>query len=539
MSLIIASKSFLQSLVLGCVGIVLLCGFASVATAQEAGLPYDEAFKIVEIPENAKNKKQLSNNNRNAKNKIRDAERAVGSLLLSGGTIATPETQLFFDGYVWPSMTSPEKLTDAGTLRYDFKRDFLSRKYPVASRRSFIETVALPGLQNLIDNKNLAPAARVNAVVLMGQLDEAPLNRSANAPPLPSLNAFLALGKIWQGDYPSFLKAVAFSGLNRHIEIDQVQQTPRIPADQKSNLMAAVLSQMNEIINADPTLQVDLDRWQVGKSIEMLSKSGLTSEAAKFADTFIAILAKDSQAPKWTKLEAIRGLNRLTLSSVAADKVDPMIDTATAYLGESLAGEANAIQSSIDELIYDNILWRDEDLAVTGTDYADANIESDELMMDDLGSSQRGIRPGQEVAAVVDLPNFELNLSRRRMKLIGYTAQQFLRNDAIRTRASAVNQKKLQKLDTTLSKFLNEDSNVGLTDRSKMATSPMRDVVPQSIALQLKDTCLRTSVEVNRLFGNTEAAPATAAAAADGGAPAADFTAPAAEKPAATSDQPF
>ena len=549
MSLITVSKSFQQSLVSGCVVVTLLCGFASVLNAQDASLPYDELYKIVEVDNNDKDRRQKLSDNREAKNAIRDAERAVGALLLSGGKIATPETAQFFDGYVWPSMTKPEKLTDAGLLRYDFKRDFISKKYPIASRRSFIETVAIPGLQNLIDNKNLAPAARVNAVVLMGQLDEAPLNRSANAPPRPSLNAFQALGKIWQGDYPSFLKVVAFSGLNRHVEIDQVLASPRIPSDQKSQLMATVLAQMEQIINEDPQLEVDIDRWQVGKSIEMLSKSGLTSDAAKFADRFNAMLAEDSLVPKWTKLEAIRGLNRLPLNAVAADKVDAMIDTATAYLGDALAGEADAIQSSVDELIYDNILWRNEDLEITGTDYTDANKMSDDMGMGmgmdelsmDMGTTQ-GMRPGDKPAAMVELPNFELNLSRRRMKLIGYTVQQFLRKDAIQNRASAVNKKKLEKLDRTLSTFLNEDSNVGLVDRSKMSAmqgsttqgSASRDAVPKSIAMQLKETCLRASTEVNRLFGDGEAP----AAAAVGGVPAA--AAPAApEKPAASSDQPF
>lgn len=550
MSSVITLKSFGRLLVC-CVAITVLCGSFSVAVGQQDGLPFAQAYELVEVDGSSSDRRQQQETNRNVKGAIRDGQKAVQAILLSGGTFNSA-TREYFDGYVFPSMTKSEALKDTGKLRYDFDRDYLGTKYVGASRSNFIESIVLPGLQKIIDDTALSPAARVNAVVLMSRLDDSPLVRSTKSPPQPSIKAFQTLATLWRGDYPEFIKAAAFAGLGRHVNIDLVAPSSRIPGEQKNQLMKLVVLQMESILKNDPDLSDDLNRWKFGKSIELLSVSRLSGETENYVDRLTALLANENPVPKWTKFEAVRGLSRLPLDTVPSEKINSLIEAAGDFVSFSLADEAKILGSSIDELIYDNILWQNVDLEVTGTDYGDSTaagsnnrggpgFNDDQLGSGTKGSAAKGSATkgaAEESKPIVELPNYELNLSRRRIKLITYTVRQLLASDAVRNRSTDVHKEKLKKLDSLLGKFISEGSNTGVVDLSKGAAgsgtqgSGSGTRGQSSVALQLKDCCMQMSGIVGGVVGEMRGEQPRAVA------PAGEFAVPTADADAVP-HQPF
>ncbi|QEG20622.1 hypothetical protein [Mariniblastus fucicola] len=540
---------------------------APVADAAQAKdykeLPLAKKYQMVEVDEDAENRRELTTINRNARAARRDDQKAVQAILLSGGNVNVPETQAFFDGYVFPSMTMEENLRDAGRLRYDFDRAYLGTKYVTGSRTTLIESILLPGLQKLVDNEELTPAARVNAVVLISRLDDSPLVRSSKTPPRPSLKGLDSLITMWQGDYPEYLKAAAFAGIIRHMEVDDAIATPRIPNDRKTQLMSAVTTAMDAILAADPELKIDLNRWKVSKSVELMSKSRMPAEAAAYFDRMSAMLAKDSKIPKWVKLEAIRGMRRLPLTGIAPEKINSVIESSLMYASSSLSEEAAGLKKRVDELIYDNILWDNVDLKVTGTNYVDApkaptggpgmggpgmggpgmggmggpgmGMGGPGMGMGGMGGPGMGMGdeggrggpggfPGVGEAVVepiVELPNYELNLSRRRAKLVAFNVQKLLSTKAVVDAATDRHKAALEGLDQRFDEFMEEDSNIGFVDLAKVDED--EEPKTESYAMQLKTAFEGMSSELAKSVATMrgEKAPqAGEAADSPAGAPA-------------------
>jgi hypothetical protein len=489
--------------------------------------------------------------NKDAKNAIKDGEKAVQAILTSGGNVAAPEVKAYFDGYVFPSMTQAANLANAGKMRSDFDRDFLGTKFTRSNRVPLINNIILPGLQKIVDDDKLSPAARVNAVVLMSRLDDTPLVRISKTPPKPSLTAFDALLAIWQGNnYPEFLKASALSGILRHVEVDSAISSARIPADRNTGLMRSVTGMLDNIIADDPKLEIDLNRWKVSKAIRLMSTIRLPAETQSYYDRMVVMLDKDSTIPKWVKLEAVRGITRLVSNGFNPTNLPTLLESSATFVSQALKEEATAIEESVDELVYDNILWDNADLEATGTNYTDnpqTGMGGDGMGMGmgmggpgmgmgmggpgmgggapgrGAGAGFGGVSAEEEIKPIVELPNFKLNLARRRMKLVAASVQELIAQKAIVDGAAEPHKDERKKLDKRIDDFM-IDSNVGIIDLARVDED---EVQKESYTMQLKKVCEMMSADaadfVSRMRGEQPA----------------DRTAPAAEADAAVGAPPF
>ena len=523
------SKSFARLFpvcLFGLSAAMLLPGLAMAQDFDE--LPMAEKYEMVEIDDDDPNRRELSRVNRDARAVRKSGLKAIQTLLASGANVDVPATKEYLDGFVFPSMTMEESLRDAGRLRFEFDRSYLGTKFTTASRVPFIENVLMPRFKTIVENEDLSPAARVNAVVMISRLDDSPLVRTTKTAPRPSLAAFDELVAIWRGQSPDYLKAAAFSGILRHMQVDNAVASARIPGDKKSQLMGAVTASVDAILAEDPELKEDLNRWKVSKSVELMSQARLASETEAYFDRMSAMLAKDSKAPKWVKLEAIRGLTRMDLRSIAPAKIDSLIESSISYASDSLSGEARHLEKRVEDLIYDNILWDNEDLEVTGTDYTDNPKATGGMGMGGMGMSGMGMGGGMEMGGmgggkegggmgmgmggmgmggmgmtgekpdpIVELPNFELNLSRRRMKLVVSSVDQLLSLKPIQDNATEGHKDGLAALTNRFQEFLNKDSNIGLVDLAKKKKdSDLEELQTESYATQLKRVCEGMSTEL-------------------------------------------
>ena len=104
---------------------------------------------------------------------------------------------------------------------------------------------------------------------------------------------------------------------------------------------------------------------------------------------------------------------------------------------------------------------------------------------------------GEKPDPIVELPNFELNLSRRRMKLVVSSVDQLLSLKPIQDNATEGHKDGLAALTNRFQEFLNKDSNIGLVDLAKKKKdSDLEELQTESYATQLKRVCEGMSTEL-------------------------------------------
>ena len=103
------------------------------------------------------------------------------------------------------------------------------------------------------------------------------------------------------------------------------------------------------------------------------------------------------------------------------------------------------------------------------------------------GSGMKGSGKKEEPAILIELPNFQLNLIRRRMKIYAFSANDVLQNaTGIEAAASA----KDKQLRLAIKSFCDDffvDSNIGLVDAGK-ADDEM-EIQRESYTSQLQEAC--------------------------------------------------
>ncbi len=540
-----------RRLLIALCGAMLLC-LSSVSTGELHGqqdqsdqLPIAAKYKEVgRIDSDAENRRELQKQNRDAKAAQKEGIRLIQNAMESGSSLQTADIKEYVDGYLLPRLTLKKELAKAGQLRDEFDRYFMSSKFSVAARTSFIKQIAVPGLKSIISNKKLSPAARVNAVVMLSQLDESPLVRISRTPPRPSLDAFQELTAIFTNNASEpFLQAPAFSGILRHIEIDTAAGAQRIPQAELTSLTQFVSNMFDTIVKEDPELKDDFKRWKVGRAIDFMSKVRPGAEAPAFFDRLSAVIAADSKAPTWIKLDAVRAIGKLPLTGIAAEKVNATVESIATFASSTLNQQATDIDESVKELIYDNILYDDVDLVVEGTNYKD-NPRTSGFgggmgmgmggpgmggmggmgMGDDgpgmggpgmggmggpgmggpgMGPGMGGGRGGvvqnyEPPEPVVDLPTYELNLFRRKVKLVVFSVKELFAKDAIQNVVSANHKTAMTALDSVFEEFM-EESNVGIVDLDVEVDEPLPGEPPKqevSVASQLQKVCEQYSADI-------------------------------------------
>ena len=203
--------------------------------------------------------------------------------------------------------------------------------------------------------------------------------------------------------------------------------------------------------------------------------------------------------------------------------------------------------------MYKRQLYGDTDLAVTGTHY-EMNIAQaarggtgammsrmdDEEMMDEgsgtrggsatrAGSGTRGGGSGsktKEPVFIVELPNYQLNLIRRRMKIYAFSANDVLQNaNGLDAAASAKDKQLGLAIDKFTKDFL-KDSNIGLIDVGKKDDfgGEQMEMQQESYTSQLQEVCKDGASELNTILtrhageGGLGDAPRDEAKPAAGGA---------------------
>lgn len=516
-----------------CASICCVCVMVSKpCSAQDAApqyktIPTNEKFRDIDLSTlTGEARRDASKKNSAARRARTDAKTKARAGIESGNIDAAKG---YLNGYVYPLMTQPDELTDAGTMRDGFFRTFLRSDLSQAARQQLIGTSVLPAMETIANGADYYPAARLNAVAMIGRLDDRGLVRSGSdaTPPVPSAAAFAFLSStLNNATMPPYLKAAAMQGITRHLKIDRAVQGRLLDEGARNLLTTFAVNTIEGKSPGQDQWPAELNYWLKRRSVQLIGEVGIPGSGGKLIDLLLKI-ANDETQTLWMQFDAVQSLRKINFTGVPAEKASEIVLAVTNFLQRSLDQEAARIQNLIDELVYQNILYGDVDFEVEGTQYKENIGKSGGIAgmggMGMMGPSEQDMMgmggmfgmPGaggatEAPAILVELPNYQLNLIRRRMKILAHTCNDVLMN--AQGLAPAIGEKEKQ-LVGAIAKFTEKfmkDSSTGIVNLDEIDEEENQRV---SFTSQLQTICKEAADSVKNMVasykgnGNNAIAP--------------------------------
>ena len=485
-------------------------------------LPVNNAFIIEEIDEDlpAAEQKILRDANRLAKNKIKNNEKAIRDFLTGKAAFSSVSNTFepFFRQYVFARMTdwkTPGNLSKLGEMREEFIKDYITPAGG-SQRQRLIDTVTIPIMKEIVDETadgGYHPAARLNAVILIGMLNQRDGDRSSGAFPIPSQQAGDFLAQVFaDAKYEPFLKVGAIAGLKRHAQIERAAKRQGLMSTATKNSLA---SEALKITTGTAEGQDGWDKgvnyWLQRRSVQCLGLLGNAGNNGQVVDAILGLL-KDDKQRYWLRFDGLVALGQLDLRGVDAQKVDGVSIMVIEFVAKSLEAEASKIEQDVKDLLISSVLYNDTNLLRSGT------VEK-QSRGSDLGSATGGLEGGDDGGGntggvgnksktpKIELPTYYLNSVRQRVKSIIYTAKTVLEQSTgdygiasvIDDAEKAELRKIVEHLDTAM-----EEADIGITNLDLAPEKQEElDAHPESYTQRMANACRTASktllTEVNKL----------------------------------------
>ena len=391
--------------------------------------------------------------NGSARSAINAGQSKVKGVLESGGDVtANAEARKFLEDYTFPSMTQTDAdtLSTLGEKRSEFLKNYLNGNISGAARGRMLD-FTIDKLQGYSADATLHPSARVNAIVLLSQLTERPLARSQA--PIVSAKALKGLLNIFSGtdpkQNPDFVRVAALSGIRHQLELN-LKSGQAVDSSVKGQLVDAAMEFMAAPADRD---QDAAAYWNKRQAVQL-------SASLKDAKTLPALLAilNDETSSLELKLDVVR-----TIVKTGAMGSDPkaVLVAICKFASAAVGNESTRLQDQIKRMERDNILFANRDIKEEGIDFQPADpddVGGNQNNFDDLGDG-RG-----NTAALVELPNFQLQNTRNRLRAVALFCQQAIgasKQDGLRpnldSKAETLAGSTVRQLNSLLNK-----ANVGL-----------------------------------------------------------------------------
>lgn len=523
-----------------CLRALLMCvgGLAIVVVSSHLGLaqssgkqfktiPTSEKFRDIDTTElSGEARRNATRKNSEARRARTEAKTAARDAIESGNVDAAKD---YLNGYIYPLMTQPAELADAGTMRDGFFRTFMRADLNQQARQQLISSSILPAMETIANGSDYYPAARLNAIAMIGRLDDRGLVRSGSdaTPPIPSAAAFAFLSdSLSNADLPAYLKATAILGITRHLKIDRAAQGRILDDASRNKLTSFAEATIAGTSPGQDQWKPELDYWLKRRSVQMIGEVGSPGPGGRLVDLLVKIAGDESQT-LWMQFDAVKALRTINFSGLPGGKASEVVLAVTDFLQRSLDQEAVRIENMVDDLVYKNILYGDEDFEVSGTKY-ETNVgksggmsmsmgfdESEMMGGMGMGMSGSGTKMMEKPSVMVELPTYQLNLIRRRMKILAYAS-----NDVL-TKApglSATMGEKEKQLVSAIEKFTEQfmkQSSTGIVDLDEVVSEEAMMMKKESFTAQLQEICETAAENLENMIVAYKGNAAIPAAGAD------------------------
>ncbi len=369
--------------------------------------------------------------------------------------------------YLLASMTQTdvETLSQLGSLRKSFMDLTLPKSSAASYRRTVIQKM-LPWIVEIANNEKFHPAVRVNMVAMMGLMDID--TGSSSVPPTPSNAAYNALKTIFTNDAsPLYLKIEAISGIRRFAELSRRLGGTVLGSELESEFTAIIEGKSN----GQDDWNDDLNYWLKRRATQIL---GFVATADRLVSTATTVMKTGStdvdRDDFWLRYDGLNALKNMKFSSVNQNDASQLVDDVLEFAAYAVERESKLLQSQVDDLVFRNILWNNQDLETGrrnnfgggggrgGAGAAGGGKGGGIGQIGGLGGGSggfsgggfgggeggiggggrggfggggRGGSPTQKTDEPnhVELPVFALNDSRSRIKIVLITARNFLKRD--------------------------------------------------------------------------------------------------------------
>ncbi len=464
--------------------------------------------------------------------------------LKSGSAARDTSFDNYINNYELAAMaqTTNATISQVGSLRQKFLKDFVSASSG-ANRTYLIESLIIPAARKMATG-NYHPSVRLNAVYLAGQLDEREGDSIRNIFPIPHRAAAAFLTElVGDENTPGYLVAAAMAGMVRVAEIEGMESHGLDVNSIRSYSQSVLAGNAPGQGNWDP----ELDYWIRKRSIQSL---GFLQDVNSVGA--LSRIAADDTARMMLRMEAAQALSRIKFDSIPSDVAGNSAMALTRLTHDVLAGESTAIRNSIEELVAINMLWSDiwlidpayktpaelrgERTGRTGSAMgpggaapgsAPGSTGGDGMSAgggdgDGRDSGGQGQSGGDEKSGPTmkswrefDLPNYQLNIVRRRSKAFLFGCQRAL--NAINKSPISGDEKKAVTTTLAVIDSAMKNSDIGLVDLGRPETGEPETDEESSATIRIMEAFAERALEIGKLLPQP-AEPAQPAAPAETGA---------------------
>ena len=458
---------------------------------------------------------------------ITNNKSTVIDALRQGDTSNAALLDEYLNGYIFAEMGQNDSatLSNLGELRRNFLRSYLSDKVPTGARRVVIEQYTVPKMQEFMDG-NYHQGVRMNAVVLMGLLNDR--EGDSRTVPAPSKVAFNRLLNVFtDAKYPSYMKVGALAGLQRHFEVSRRLQNPQINAAEMNSIANQCLAIIQDKAAGQDGWPEQLNYWLKRRATQTMGAMGNVGADGANAKA-ISVNLYNEDNPQWIRFDSLVALSKMKFDPTMAPEIGTKV---IEFVSHFLENEADGLKHGVDDLIAINLLYEDKDLLLSGSatrtkdrDAPNAGMGFGEDEGDTGGGGAVDNKPG------VDLPTYQLNDSRKRVKAVVFTALQFFENDRNEGLVQIVADDKkpefrsaIEILDrlivesdvgiVDLSKLDDDEEEDGETDITKQLVTIYKQGADDLDALVVRSAPAKSGLEAVTADGNSEADATKKAAA--------------------------
>ena len=196
--------------------------------------------------------------------------------------------------------------------------------------RVFVRSRLLEILPKLINSTKVGPPAKINGLLLLGELNdsEALLRGADPTPPVPSAVARRELMRVVASpNQKTAMKVAALVGLRRHVKLEMLNGGQRLGSD-----AATIVTMLTTILKTDPASPVERDghHWMQRQAAEILGIFGTAGPNGDVATALDAIVRND-QLPNGLRCAGLNALARITMPA-QLQQLNP--DETVAAVGE-------------------------------------------------------------------------------------------------------------------------------------------------------------------------------------------------------------
>lgn len=256
-----------------------------------------------------KQEKARYNDKVNSANKFRrDRQDAVSDLLRNKGSdITQAQVSEWIDGYVIPSMAQSDEmsLSKLGENRKNFFRVYIRNVANNGLKNRILDQIR-PKMKTIVEG-NYHPACRVNALVLLSELNRSEGNRSSQRLPVPEPEMLTYMLNVIKSQtlQTRYLVPAALAGIERHAAARRPGTNNALTDAEATQIGDAMLGILATDPEAAPDgVDPDVIRWNQRRAVRILGVAGNVGNNNQYAKALRDTFSDDKADPKM-RIDAI------------------------------------------------------------------------------------------------------------------------------------------------------------------------------------------------------------------------------------------